>query len=170
MHSRKIRVGAPLAPLLAKELREVVAGRALWIMLLFLCPLVGFSFVQAVDLYGAASASALQSPAAASGLSPLDGILVPTFGSFYVGETLLFPFVAIRALGMKKRREPFDCWCSCHTGLRSWRRPNSQPCSAPGFSPFCPPFRRQLFGSPQAVIFIRPRLRTLCWVICSMAS
>src|SRR2546430_17453475 len=34
--------------------------------------------------------------------SPLDGILVPTFGAFYVTVTLLFPFVAIRTLGREK--------------------------------------------------------------------
>jgi ABC-2 type transport system permease protein len=102
LHLREMQSRAPLAPLLAKELREIAAGRAFWTMLLLLCPLVGFSFVQAVDLYAAASASAMQSPAAASSLSPLDGVLVPTFGSFYVGVTLLFPFVAIRVLGHEK--------------------------------------------------------------------
>jgi ABC-type transport system involved in multi-copper enzyme maturation permease subunit len=71
-------------------------------MLLLLCPLVGYSFFQAVSLYGEASTAALQSPVLASSLSPLDGILVPTLGSFYVAVTLLFPFVAIRALGQEK--------------------------------------------------------------------
>ena len=93
---------APIAPLLAKELREIVAGRALWIMLLLLCPLVGFSFFQAVALYADASQSARQSPVLATSLSPFDGMLIPTLGSFYVGVTLLFPFVAIRALGSEK--------------------------------------------------------------------
>jgi ABC-type transport system involved in multi-copper enzyme maturation permease subunit len=93
---------APLWPLLAKELGEMTSGRALWTMLLLLCPLVGYSFFQAVSLYGEASAAALQSPVLASGLSPLDGVLVPTLGSFYVAVTLLFPFVAIRALGHEK--------------------------------------------------------------------
>ena len=93
---------APLRPLLAKELAGILSGRALWTMLLLVCPLVGYSFVQAVSLYGEASAAALQSPAAATTLSPLDGILVPTFGSFYVAVTLLFPFVAIRVLGQEK--------------------------------------------------------------------
>ena len=91
-----------LRPLLIKELWEVVAGRALWTMLLLVCPLVGFSFYQAVSLYGEASAATVQSPTLAGGLSPLDGILVPTFGAFYVTVTLLFPFVAIRALGHEK--------------------------------------------------------------------
>jgi ABC-2 type transport system permease protein len=93
---------APLHPLLAKELREIVSGRALWTMLLILCPLVGYSFWQAVLLYGEASAAARDAPVLASGLSPLDGVLVPTFGALYVAVTLLFPFVAIRSLGREK--------------------------------------------------------------------
>jgi hypothetical protein len=93
---------APLRPLLVKELREVLSGRALWIMLLLMCPLIGYSFFQAVSLYGEASTEGLQSPVLASSLSPLDGVLVPTFGSFYVAVTLLFPFVAIRVLGQEK--------------------------------------------------------------------
>src|SRR5215470_19447519 len=92
----------PLHPLVAKELAEVISGRALWTMLLLVCPLVGFSFIQAVSLYGEASVAAQQSPVLATSLSPLDGILVPTFGAFYVAVTLLFPFVAIRALGQEK--------------------------------------------------------------------
>src|SRR6516162_1263698 len=94
--------GVPLRPLLAKELREVFNGRALWTMLLLLCPLVGYSFFQAAALYSEASAAARDAPAMASGLSPLDGVLVPTFGAFYVAVTLLFPFVAIRVLGREK--------------------------------------------------------------------
>jgi len=94
--------GAPLRPLFVKELWETLGGRALWIMLLLMCPLIGYSFFQAVSLYGEASAAGLQSPALASTLSPLDGILVPTLGAFYVAVTLLFPFVAIRALGQEK--------------------------------------------------------------------
>jgi hypothetical protein len=92
----------PLRPLLVNELRGIVNGRALWTMLLIMCPIVGFSFFQAVSLYGEASASASDQAALASGLSPLDGIFVPTFGAFYVTVTLLFPFVAIRALGREK--------------------------------------------------------------------
>jgi ABC-2 type transport system permease protein len=92
----------PVRPLLAKELCEVLNGRALWTMLILLCPLVGYSFFQATSLYGEASAAARDSPAMASGLSPLDGVLVPTFGAFYLAVTLLFPFVAIRVLGREK--------------------------------------------------------------------
>ena len=93
---------APLRPLFVKELWEILSGRALWTMLLLMCPLVGYSFFQAASLYGEASVAGLQSPVLASSLSPLDGILVPTFGAFYVAITLLFPFVAIRVLGQEK--------------------------------------------------------------------
>src|SRR6202011_5914810 len=93
---------AHLQPLLLKELREVLSGRPLWTMLLILCPLVGYSFFQAVGLYSEASASARDSPVLASGLSPLDGVLVPSFGALYLAVTLLFPFVAIRTLGHEK--------------------------------------------------------------------
>jgi len=96
--SRRLQVW----PLLAKELREIFNGRAFWTMLILLCPLVGYSFFPATTLYGDASAAARDSPAMASGLSPLDGVLVPTFGAFYVAVTLLFPFVAIRVLGREK--------------------------------------------------------------------
>src|SRR5437016_1080814 len=93
---------APLQPLLVKELWEILGGRALWTMLLLICPLIGYSFFQAVSLYGEASAAGLQSPVLAASLSPLDGILVPTLGASYVAVTLLFPFVAIRVLGQEK--------------------------------------------------------------------
>jgi hypothetical protein len=95
--------GAPVWPLLVKELREIVSGRAVWTLLLLACPLIGYSFFQSMSLYGEASVAAASSPVLAVSLSPLDGILVPTFGSFYVAVTLLFPFVAIRALGEEKQ-------------------------------------------------------------------
>src|SRR5712672_2381324 len=93
---------APLRTLLVKELREILSGRALWTMLLLMRPLIGYSFFQAISLYGEASAAGLQSPVLAAGLSPLDGVLVPTLGASYVAVTLLFPFVAIRVLGQEK--------------------------------------------------------------------
>jgi ABC-2 type transport system permease protein len=91
-----------MRPLRGKELWEVVSGRALWTMLLIQCPLLGYSFFQAISLYSEASAAAGDSPVLGSGLSPLDGVLVPTFGGLYLAATLLFPFVAIRTLGREK--------------------------------------------------------------------
>ena len=86
----------------AHELRRLFAGRAWWAMLFLLAPLAGYGFVEAVRLFGEASRTALQFPEMARGMTPLDGILVPTLGAFYLGTTLLFPFVAIRALGQDK--------------------------------------------------------------------
>jgi ABC-2 type transport system permease protein len=88
---------------MAKELRDLFAGRALWTMLLILSFVVGYGFIEAVALYAEASRSAASFPELARGLSPLDGVLVPTFGAFYVATTLLFPFVAIRSLGAEKQ-------------------------------------------------------------------
>lgn len=71
-------------------------------MVALLGPLAGYGYVEAVRLFGEASRTALQYPELARGMAPLDGILVPTLGAFYLGTTLLFPFVAIRALGQDK--------------------------------------------------------------------
>jgi ABC-2 type transport system permease protein len=95
-----LRVGLAV---FGRELRNLLAARALWLMLLVLCPLVGYGFIQAVTLFSEASRSALQFPELARGMSPLDGILVPTFGAFYLAMTLLFPFVAIRAVAQEKQ-------------------------------------------------------------------
>jgi ABC-2 type transport system permease protein len=85
------------------EVRKLIANRAFWILLLVLCPLLGYSFVQAIDLFSAASRTATERPELAGGMTTLDGILVPTMGAFYLATTLLFPFVAIRALGHEKQ-------------------------------------------------------------------
>jgi ABC-2 type transport system permease protein len=93
---------APVAPLLRKEMRELVTGNALWVLMLLLSPLVGYSFIQAVALYAEASRPALSIPELARQLSPFDGILVPTLGGFYLAITLLFPFIAIRLIAAEK--------------------------------------------------------------------
>jgi hypothetical protein len=65
--------------------------------------LTGYSYIQAAALYAEASHSAFRFPELAKGMSPLDGIMVPTFGSLYLIVTFLFPFVAIRSLGAEKQ-------------------------------------------------------------------
>jgi hypothetical protein len=92
-----------------------------------MCPLIGYSFFQAVSLYAESSIAAQQSPVLAASLSPLDGVLVPTFGASYVAVTLLFPFVAIRVLGQEKEsgtlrllvQLPYrtSVRCSCHVAV-----------------------------------------------------
>ncbi|MBI3550053.1 MAG: ABC transporter permease subunit [Elusimicrobia bacterium] len=88
--------------LLAAELRDILRSGAFWGMMLILSLLVGYSFIQAAALFAEASRSAPPGTDAARGLSPLDGVLTPTFGAYYLALTLLFPFVAIRSLGAEK--------------------------------------------------------------------
>lgn len=89
--------------LLLKELRELAAARALWVMLLVLCPFVGFSFIEATFLYAHAGQSVLGDEILLGLLTPLEGIVVPTFSALYMTETFLFPFIAIRILGVEKQ-------------------------------------------------------------------
>ncbi len=95
--------GARRWPILQKELQEVVLGRGFWAALLISVLLSGYSYVEAVKLYGRASRTALNSPELARGLSPLDGILVPSFGGLYLITSLLYPFVVIRTIGLEKQ-------------------------------------------------------------------
>src|ERR1035438_10341972 len=88
--------------LLAHEWRELLASRAFWLLLLMIGPLVGHSFITAVDTYAEASGAGGGPAALAQGLSPLDGILVPTFGAYDLAVTLLFPFIAIRLISADK--------------------------------------------------------------------
>ena len=90
-----------LALLLAKDARELRSSRSFWLLLGLIGPLVGQAFVSAVGLYGEVSGSG-GVQALPQGLNPLDGILVPTWGAYDLAATLLFPFVAIRAVAGEK--------------------------------------------------------------------
>jgi len=85
-----------------KECRELLASRSYWLMLLMIGPLVGHSFITAVDLYAEASGIGGGPAALPQGLSPLDGIMVPTLGAYDLAATFLFPFVAIRMIAAEK--------------------------------------------------------------------
>ena len=74
---------SPRLLLLAKkEFRELMASRAYWLLLLMIGPLVGHSFITAVDLYAEASGIGGGPAALSQGLTPLDGMLMPTFGAY----------------------------------------------------------------------------------------
>jgi len=88
---------------LQQELRNLLVSPALWIMLIILSLLTGYSFFQAVELYSQASRTAVSFPQMAAAMNPLDGIFVPTFGAYYLSQTLLLPFVAIRLIGLDKQ-------------------------------------------------------------------
>ncbi|MGZ3461560.1 MAG: hypothetical protein ACXU86_23975, partial [Archangium sp.] len=89
-------------PLLGKDLRELLGSRPYLLFLLLLGPLVGQAFISAVEQYAEASGLGGGPAALAQGLSPLDGILVPTFGAYDLAATLLFPFVVIRLVSAEK--------------------------------------------------------------------
>lgn len=103
--------------LLAKEFRELIASRAYWLLLLMVSPLVGHAFITAVDLYAEASGRGGGPAALAQGLSPLDGILVPTLGAYDLAVTLLFPFVAIRLVSAEKESGALKLMLQAPAGL-----------------------------------------------------
>jgi ABC-2 type transport system permease protein len=84
--------------LISKESRDLLSSRAFWLLLMIIGPLVGHAFITAIDAYADASGIGGGPAALAQGLSPLDGIFVPTFGAYDIAVTLLFPFVAIRLI------------------------------------------------------------------------
>ena len=86
-----------------KDRRELATSRAWLVLLVLIGPLVGHAFVTAVDTYAEASGGSGGPAALAQGLSPLDGIIVPTFGAYAIAVTLLFPFVAIRLVSSEKQ-------------------------------------------------------------------
>jgi ABC-type transport system involved in multi-copper enzyme maturation permease subunit len=93
----------PFFSLLGKELRDLARGNALWGSLLIVILLAGYSYVQAIQLFGEASRSSIGVPELARGLSPLDGIVAPTFGALYLVVTFLFPFIVIRTVAAEKQ-------------------------------------------------------------------
>ena len=122
--------------LLVKESRELMASRAFWLLLLMIGPLVGHGFITAVQLYAEASGIGGGPAALAQGLSPLDGILVPTFGAYDLAVTLLFPFVAIRLISAPfSWQKAWRCWRDGFWRGRPacWRwfcgRPTAVPCT-----------------------------------------
>jgi ABC-type transport system involved in multi-copper enzyme maturation permease subunit len=92
-----------LRQLLAKEWRELFASRSYWLLLLMIGPLTGHGFITAMRFYAEASGSGGGPAALAQGLTPLDGILVPTLGAYDLAATFLFPFVAIRMIAAEKQ-------------------------------------------------------------------
>src|SRR3954463_10412482 len=88
--------------LVEKELRELAASRSYWLLLLVIGALVGHAFITSVSLYAEASGVGGGPSALAQGLSPLEGIVVPTLGVYDLAATLLFPFVVIRLVATDK--------------------------------------------------------------------
>ena len=95
--------GSKFFALLQKEWRELLASRSYWLLLLITGLLVGHGFITSVGLYAEASGIGGGPAALPQGLTPLDGILVPTLGAYDLAAMFLFPFVAIRAIAAEKQ-------------------------------------------------------------------
>jgi hypothetical protein len=88
-----------------KEIAELAASRAFWLLLLIVGLLTGQSFITAMNAYAEASGIGGGPSALAQGLSPLDGILTPTLGAYDLAITLLLPFVVIRLIASEKQSD-----------------------------------------------------------------
>ena len=89
--------------LFVMDVRELLATRSYWLMLLAVSALVGQTFLSAVEFYAEASGAGGGAAALSQGLNPLEGILVPTFGAYDLAATLLFPFVVIRMIAQERQ-------------------------------------------------------------------
>lgn len=88
--------------LVRKEARELLASRATWLLATVIGPLVGHAFLTAARTYVEVSGTDGATAALAQAISPLDGLVVPTFGAYGLVATLLLPFVAIRLISAEK--------------------------------------------------------------------
>jgi hypothetical protein len=90
-----------------RELAIAFRARVTWLVAAFAALLVGHGFVLAVDLYSAASRSALDNLLMRRELDPLAGIVRPTFGGVQLAAAMLVPIVAARVLAVEKERNTF---------------------------------------------------------------
>lgn len=89
--------------LLEKEGRELVSSRAFWVMLLLTGPLVGVSFIGAMNTYGELSGLNGTSAGVGEAFSPLIGVWGPTFSAYEIVAAFLLPFVAIRMVSADRQ-------------------------------------------------------------------
>ena len=83
-----------------KDFRELLGSTPLLLLAVIAGPLVALSFITAVRAY--AEVSSAGAGALAAAITPLDGIVVPTFGAYDLLITFLVPFVAIRSISGEK--------------------------------------------------------------------
>lgn len=93
--------------MLRRELAIAFRARVTWLAAAFGALLVGHGLVLAVDLYSAASRSALDDLLMRRELDPLAGIVRPTLGGAQLATAMLVPIVAARLLSVEKERNTF---------------------------------------------------------------
>jgi len=117
MSSLHLREDVALGRPLDKEFHELAASRSYWLLLLVVGVLVGHAFITSTNIYAEASGIGGGAAALSQGLSPLEGIVVPTFGAYDLAATLLFPFVAIRLVASEKQTGALDFTLQAPTSL-----------------------------------------------------
>lgn len=89
--------------LLANDFRELLLSRAFWMLVGVVGLLVGHAFLTATETYAEVSGAAGGTAVLSQGLSPLDGVIVPTFSAYNLAATLLLPFVVIRLVATERQ-------------------------------------------------------------------
>jgi len=87
---------SPFRWLLEKEWRELQVSRSWWVLLIVMGPLVGVSFISAMQKYAEVSGLNGTSAGVGEALAPLVGVWAPTFSACELVAVFLLPFVAIR--------------------------------------------------------------------------
>ncbi len=72
-------------------------------MLIVVGALVGHALMRSIEIYAEASGIGGGPAALSQGLSPLEGIVVPTLGAYDLASMLLFPFVVIRLVAIERQ-------------------------------------------------------------------
>jgi hypothetical protein len=103
-----------------KEWRELWAARAWWLLLLATGPLVGLSFISAVQIYAELSGYHGTTEGVGQAFSPLVGIWAPTFSAYELIAAFLFPFVVIRLVAGDRQSGVLKL--ESQQGLRPWAR------------------------------------------------
>lgn len=93
--------------LVRRELAIVLGARATWVALAASALLVGHGFVLAVDLFSAASRSALGATLMRREMDPLAGVVRPLLGGVYVSAALLAPVIAARPVAIERERRTY---------------------------------------------------------------
>lgn len=93
-----------LGSMLRRELGIALRSRLTWACCVLAALLVGHGFVLGLDLYVAASRSALADVLMRREMDPLSGIVRPTLGGAQLAVAIFVPLVAARVLGVEKER------------------------------------------------------------------
>lgn len=94
-----------------RELTIALRAPVTWVVAALSALLIGHGFVLAVDLYSAASRSALASQLQVREMDPLAGVVRPTLGGLDLAISVLVPLVAVRALALEKERRTLGALC-----------------------------------------------------------